>query len=137
MRARRIPSATSGVVAAACSILCCGWLLTACGSPQKPVADLFIGEHFESKMADGVYRIWVRTNWRLWGKEDAARRAWRLQARTLCGSDQFRELQVEESASQPAEAAGAIRPVTTTRTGVAICPSATLSDDAVAKLVGG
>jgi len=94
------------------------------------------GGYFESKVADGVYQISVKTNWAPWVNTSAARSSWESRARALCRSDKFRQLEIRESHYdhiQPMVAG--LRYIVTTRDGYAVCESANLSDDAALTVI--
>jgi hypothetical protein len=94
------------------------------------------GGYLELKIDEGVYRIFVKTNWSPWVNTSAARSSWQSRARGLCGSDKFRELEIRESSfDQMPPGAAALRYIVTTRFGYVVCDSANLSDEAALALI--
>lgn len=114
-------------------------LASGCASTHNMATDgtnLLGGGYWESKIADGVYQVSVKTNFAPWVNTSGARSAWRSRAQALCGTDAFREFKIVESSfDQMPGVLGALRYIITTRDGVAVCPGANLSDPAVASLL--
>jgi hypothetical protein len=113
-------------------------LIAGCASTHNLATDgsnALGGGFTESKIADGIYQIYVRTNWAPWENQTAARNDWRARAERMCGSGKFREVEVRESSYDRIQPMGVLRYIVTTRDGYAVCETVTLSDDQVMALI--
>ena len=114
--------------------------LFGCASSHNLETDgrsLLGGGYRETKLRDGIYRISVKTNWSPWVNTSAARSSWRARAQHLCGSDEFRELEIYEDSYDERPPFGGLRYIITTRYGFAVCKSTGLSDEAARELILG
>jgi hypothetical protein len=115
-------------------------LLAGCASSHNMATDgrnLLGGGYLDSEIANGLYQISVKTNWAPWVNAESAQRAWRGRAEVLCGSDQFRELEIRESSYDELPPMGVMRYIVTTRDGIAVCTRANLSDEQATRLIRG
>lgn len=113
-------------------------LFGGCASSHNLATDgnnLLGGGFFQSKVHEGIFQISVKTNWAPWVNTAAARSSWRDRAKELCGSENFRELEIREGDYDQLPPLGVLRYVVTTRDGFAVCESANLSDDAALAVI--
>src|SRR5205085_2897996 len=93
------------------------------------------GGYYESKLADGIYHMSVKTNFAPWVNRAGATASWRNRAEALCGAG-YRELDVHESSYEQGPAVFALPYIITTRDGYAVCKDVALSDDEAMASIG-
>jgi hypothetical protein len=113
-------------------------LLCAC-SPYHDLKDgrpLLGGGFKDQEVGHGLFGIMVKSNVSLWRTSDAVHETWMKRADELCGGKSYVELASQDSEDELQPTSGAIRDVTTTRIGFALCAYSELSQEQALGIIG-
>ena len=108
-----------------------GPVLTSCASTHDMASgpNPLGGGIREFDVADGVYRIMVKTNAAPWENLSGARSSWLSRAEHFCGQGRFKEFEVREYSYDNVPAVGFVRYIVTAREGYAVCNRLKISDE--------